>query len=212
MRMDGVGWRARRFMVERSLTVGVEGRSTRRAIGPSGHNGRMKSSLQQRIVIGLALVVAFSAIVVASLFSGDTTPATVVISGSPADGGGDRSAVGQPVSTIPINPIQRWFPAAGEGSGCSEPVGVDLLPGFGAVLTINGVEIAESDTNVYTDFASRTFSAGGSQGQVTWGPETDCPFGQILRPTGNQVVACVYQIIEGPGACTTIARPDTFDF
>ncbi len=158
------------------------------------------SSNRQRLVIGLALVVAFGALGVAAAYSGERTPSEPVLTGSAADGGGDRSGddLGTPLN---VNPIEGWFPRSGIGSTCSEPVGVDLIPGYSAILTINGVEIADVDTNVYVDIENRVISAGGSQGHVTWGPEESCPNGTILRPQGNVVEACVYRVEEGPGSC-----------
>ncbi len=170
-------------------------------------------TLRQQITIGLLVLVAFLCLGVAIAFSGDTSPSTPVFSGSAADGGGDRSAdPDAPPVTLDVDPVLGWFPAAGEGSGCSEVVGVRLLPGYTAILTINGTVIPEEETNVYTDFENRVLSAGGSQGQVTWGPEEGCPFGTILRPTSNQVVACIYRVEDGPTNCTTRANPSTFDF
>lgn len=158
------------------------------------------TSLRSRVAIGLAIVVAFGALVVAAAFSGERTPSAPVLSGSAADGGGERDGdeLGEPLD---VNPIEAWLPRSGIGSTCTEPVGVDLIPGYSAILTINGTEIAEEDTNVYTDFDTREFSAGGSQGQVTWGPEEDCPNGSLLRPQGNTVEACIYRVEEGPASC-----------
>jgi len=168
---------------------------------------------RQRIIAGFAVAVAFGALAVAAIYSADTGPADPVFSGGVVDGGGDRPDDPNEVGVeLEIDPIQRWFPLAGEGSACSEVVGVDLIPGYTALLTINGVKIPIEETNVYSDIDSKTLSAGGSQGQVTWGPEPDCPFGQILRPTANEVVACIYRIGDGPANCRTLRRPDTFDF
>lgn len=167
------------------------------------------------------MLVAFGFLGLAFANSGNTDVAGPIISGSPVDGGGER--LDDPNAERPeldVNPIERWFPQAGEGSGCSEPVGVDLIPGYSALLTINGTPIAPEDTNalISTDTNNdgitdvTAFSAGGSQGEVTWGPEEDCPFGLLLRPTNNRVSACIYRIEEGPENCRTRARPDTFDF
>ncbi len=179
------------------------------------------TSLRQRLVIGTAILVAFGALIVAGVYSGDTSPSAPVLSGGPADGGGDRgSDVAAPLN---INPVEGWFPASGEGSGCSEPVGVDLIPGYSAILTINGVTIPDDETNVYISNVdgsanpnladgARVLSAGGSQGHVTWGPEPNCPFGSVLRPTANEVIACIYRLEDGPASCRPTRRPDTFDF
>lgn len=172
---------------------------------------------RQRIIASVAVCVAFACLGLAIAYSGDGDDTGPILSGSPVDGGGVRDA--EQVE-LDVNPIEGWFPAAGEGSGCSEPVGVDLIPGFSALLTINGVPIAPEDTNAFVSVDNNgdgitdatAISAGASQGQVTWGPEEDCPFGEILRPTNNRVSACIYRVEEGPANCRVRARPDTFDF
>lgn len=167
------------------------------------------SSNRSRFVIAAALIVAFGALITAAAFSGERTPSAPVLSGSAADGGGERD--GEDIGTpLDVNPIEAWLPQSGIGSTCTEAVGVDLIPGYSAILTINGVEIAEEDTNVYLDFEARELSAGGSQGQVTWGPEEDCPNGLILRPQGNTVEACIYRVDEGPASCR-VGASFTFD-
>lgn len=148
------------------------------------------------------MVIAFGALVLAAVYSGERTPSAPILSGSPVDGGGERDAEAVPLD---VDPIQGWFPRSGIGSTCTEVVGVDLIPGYSAVLTINGVAIAEDDTNVRVDTdgdgEKDAFSSGGSQGQVTWGPEPDCPNGSVLRPQGNVVEACIYRLVDGPETC-----------
>ncbi len=179
-------------------------------------------SWRQRAIAGGAVAVAFAILILGIVTGGSADEPEVVLSQSPVDGGGTRDGEAVP---LVIDPVESWFPAAGEGSACSEAVGVDLLSGYMAILTINGVQIPENETNVYlrddsidpnanpnAQSGTRTLTAGGSQGQVTWGPEPDCPFGEILRPTGNTVSACVYRIQDGPANCRRIDRPDAFDF
>lgn len=150
---------------------------------------------QQRAVIVLGVLLAFGAIVLAAIYQEDTSPSRPVLSGSAADGGGIRTAdANEEGQVLDVNPIEGWLPRSGIGSTCSEAVGVDLIPGFGAELTINGRAIPESDMNS-SDSASR------SLGQYTFGPEEDCPNGTVLRPQGNRVEACVYRLDEGPGSC-----------
>lgn len=178
-------------------------------------------TVRQRIIVCIAVFIAFGCLGLAAAYSGNTDVAGPIISGGAVDGGGERLA--DPNAERPeldVNPIQGWFPRAGEGSGCSEVVGIDLIPGYSALLTINGVAIAPEDTNALISIDSNNdgitdgtaISAGGSQGQVTWGPEEDCPFGLILRPTNNRVTACIYRNEDGPENCQVRARPDTFDF
>ena len=176
---------------------------------------------RQRLIIGGALIVAFACLGLAIAYSGDTSVAGPVFSGGALDGGGERlDDPNAERAELDLNPIERWFPQAGEGSGCSEVVGVDLIPGYSALLTINGVPIPPEETNSLAEIDTNNdgvtdataISAGASQGQVTWGPEADCPFGEILRPTNNRVTACVYRIEDGPQNCRPWSRPDTFDF
>jgi len=171
--------------------------------------------------VGAAVAVAFACLGVAIAYSGDNSVAGPVFSGSPVDGGGERGDdPNAATEELDVNPIERWFPLAGEGSACSEPVGVDLIPGYSALLTINGVAIPAEDTNQIVAIDNdndgitdaTAISAGASQGQVTWGPEEDCPFGLILRPTNNRVTACIYRVEQGPDNCRNRSRPDTFDF
>lgn len=153
------------------------------------------SRSKQWLIIGAGVVVAFGALVLAAVYQADTSPAEPVLSGSAADGGGERPAdANAEAAPLDVNPIEEWLPKSGEGSTCSEAVGVDLIPGYGAVLTINGVTIDEEQKN-------DPFSAGGSLGQVTYGPEEGCPNGELLRPQGNVVEACVYRLAEGPENC-----------
>lgn len=178
-------------------------------------------TLRQRIIVGVAVAVAFGLLGLAAAYSDNTDVAGPIISGGAVDGGGERlDDPNAEREELDLNPIQGWFPQAGEGSGCSEPVGVDLIPGYSAILTINGITIAPEDTNALVSIDSNNdgitdataISAGASQGQITWGPEEDCPFGLILRPTNNRVSACIYRVEDGPENCRTRARPDTFDF
>lgn len=111
-----------------------------------------------------------------------------------------------------VNPIEGWFPRSGEGSACREAVGVDLIGGFGANLTINGVAIGQNQMNVNLDAegeATNEITASRSLGHYTFGPEPDCPNGDILRATKNVIQACVYRLVEGPDGC--VVSEFTFD-
>jgi hypothetical protein len=167
------------------------------------------SRTTQRIIILVGVFVAFGALVLAATYQADTSPSAPVLSGSAADGGGERpddpNSEGAPLD---VNPIQEWLPRSGIGSTCSEAVGVDLIPGFGAVLTINGRTIGEDELNGNTE--SGSVDASRTLGQYVYGPEEDCPNGAILRPQNNIVEACVYRLDEGPANCRTYP-PFTFD-
>lgn len=155
-----------------------------------------KPSGQTLITIG-ALTLAGCAIVLASIYSGDQSNGPVINSGAAADG----------PDTNGLTPVEGWFPRTGQGGACSEQVGVDLISGFAATLTINGTPIPESEMNTYelatADDGTRStvLSADGSLGRFTWGPEPDCPNGSVLRARDNVVVACVYEIGDNPANC-----------
>jgi hypothetical protein len=160
-------------------------------------------------LIGVGLVVALSMIVLAATYSGGSGTAEPVISGGPVDGGGDRNDLA--TEPLDIDPIEAFLPRTGEGSTCTEAVGVDLIPGFSAVLTINGTPIPVDQMNGYTvnDSGVREATAGSSLGEFSWGPEADCPRGDILRPQDNRLEACVYRNIDGPESCRVFVH--TFD-
>jgi hypothetical protein len=160
--------------------------------------------LQYGLIAG-GLAIALLMIVLAAVYSADTGDTGPVFSGGPVDGGGERDDVEDGGQELDINPIEGFLPRTGEGSTCTEPVGVDLIPGFSAILTINGVEIPPEDING----ADGVATAGSSLGEVSWGPEEGCPRGAILRPQGNRLEACVYRNIDGPDTCRTFVH--TFD-
>ncbi len=157
----------------------------------------MRKPRRQTLITFAALTAAFGAIALASIYSGDQAGSPIVNTGAAADG---------PV-TNGITPVEGWYPRTGQGGACSEQVGVDLIDGYAATLTINGVPIAENEMNTYelaeADDGTRStvLSAGGSLGQFTWGPEPDCPAGVVLRPQNNEVVACVFEIGDSPANC-----------
>jgi hypothetical protein len=130
--------------------------------------------------------------VLGALFQADTSPedAIFVSGGAPAPGapsGGPAAPASQP--------IEGWFPRGGQAAACSEPVGVDLAPGFRASLTINGVPIPDDELNP-------AGTAAATLNHVTWGPEPDRPRGAVLRPEDNEVVACVWRVEDQPTSCT----------
>ena len=119
-------------------------------------------------------------------------------------GAGTSESASASSTTAAINPIEGFLPRSGAGSACREPVGVDLVEGFGATLTINGVSIAPEQMNVVLGAGGETtneVTASRSLGHYTFGPELDCPNGAVIRATNNVMQACVYRLVEGPGAC-----------
>ncbi len=157
-------------------------------------------------LIAAGLAIAVLMLVLATIYSGsDNTNIDAPISGGPVDGGGDRDDEDTGKVALDVNPIEAFLPRTGEGSTCTEAVGVDLIPGFSATLTINGVAIPEEDINGADGIAT----AGSSLGEVSWGPEEGCPRGKILRPQGNRLEACVYRLTDGPESCRNWVH--TFD-
>lgn len=120
------------------------------------------------------------------------------------DNGGGGSASGD--AAPPTNPIEGFLPRSGEASACREPVGVDLIAGYAAKLTINGVAIPPEEMNVNIDADGRItdeVTASRSLSLYTFGPEEDCPNGEILRATDNVMRVCVYRLVDGPASCVT---------
>ena len=106
-----------------------------------------------------------------------------------------------------VSPVEGFLPASGPATGCSEAVGVDLVSGYEAILTINGFKIAPEDMNVNLDDTgaiTSEVSASRSLGHYTFGPEQDCPNGEVLRSTNNLVQACVYRLEDGPDNCQLV--------
>ena len=116
------------------------------------------------------------------------------------DGAGGASGE----APTPVSPIEGFLPRSGEASACREPVGVDLIPGYAATLTINGVEIPPERMNVVVDEdgeITEELTASRTLFVYTFGPEPDCPNGEILRATNNVMRACVYRLEDGPANC-----------
>lgn len=167
---------------------------------------------QQRLVtMGLVGVAGF-ALVVGALFQGERLPedpTEININEAAVNGGVESSETDTPTA---INPIEGFLPQSGEASACREPVGVDLISGYAATLTINGVEIPPEQMNVNLDDSgtiSREITASRSLSQYTFGPEENCPNGSILRATNNVMQACVYRLEDGPDSC--VVSEVTFD-
>jgi hypothetical protein len=122
---------------------------------------------------------------------------STAVSGAPADDG--------QTADVTVGPIEGFLPKSGEASACSEPVGVDLVPGFGAELTINGLLIAPEDMNVNLTpegEISTVITASRSLGHYTFRPDDNCPNGSRLRPVGNVLQVCVYRLSDATQTCT----------
>ncbi len=158
-----------------------------------------------------AIVVAFAALVLGAMYDAPTEPTAIVRTQSAADGGGERDGES---AVLDVTPVEGWFPQTGVGSTCTEAVGVDLIPGYAALLVINGEPIPDTELNIYTNPEAppgeRELTASGALGRYTWGPEEGCPNGRLLRPEGNSVMACVYRVDQGPNGCRQYG-PFNFD-
>lgn len=159
---------------------------------------------RQRVIVAGGATIAVIAMVLAATYQADTDASQPVLTGTAADGGGSRPVdAAEPQAELVVTPVEGWFPKSGEGSTCSEPVGVDLIPGYAASLIINGQTLAPEQLN-------NVESAGRTLDQYTYGPEPDCPNGVLLRPQNNTVQACVYRIVDGPESCE-LTQPFAFD-
>lgn len=179
-------------------------------------------TVRQRFGMGALLLGAALALVLGVIYQDDDRldqnnviggSGTAPITTAP-DGSGGAAAVADPGSDAPIGgPIEAFLPRSGEASACSESVGVDLIPGYGATLTINGIEIAPEDMNVNLDAAGQitnVITASRSLGQYTFEPDDNCPNGSLLRPVNNVLEVCVYRLSDTSQSCT-IRRENVFD-
>lgn len=190
-------------------TSGIHDVGTRSA---PRHNGFVISRNQQRWISLGVVAIAGVALGLGITYQGERLPEEdnpAVVGSIPGaasslpDGVG---GVGGVTSTFPTNPIEEFLPRSGQASACREPVGVDLQPGYAAVLTINGIEIAPEEMNVVLDEdgePTQEQTASRSLGQYTFGPEENCPNGRVLRATDNVLQACVYRVEDGAESCVT---------
>lgn len=148
---------------------------------------------------------AFLAIVIGAVYQDDNrldepnivgagTTSTVAGAAAPADSAPVATAI-----------IEGFLPKSGEASACREAVGVDLAPNYGAILTINGVEVAPEEMNVNLTpegEISGVVTASRSLGQYTFQPDENCPNGRWLRPVDNSLEVCVYLLSDASQRCT----------
>ncbi|MEM7322183.1 MAG: hypothetical protein AAF531_03775 [Actinomycetota bacterium] len=171
----------------------------------------MISQTRQRFAMAGMVAVALLAIVLAAIYQDDNKldQPNIVGQGNTADAAAGDGAP----APAPTGPIEAFLPRSGEASACSEDIGVDLAPGFGARLTINGVEIAPEDMNVNLDEdgeISEVVTASRSLGQYTFKPDDNCPNGSLLRPVDNVLEVCVYRLSDNTQACA-VRRENIFD-
>jgi hypothetical protein len=163
--------------------------------------------------MGGMVAVALLAIVLAAIYQDDNKLDQVNIVGQNQSASGADGADGPTPAPAPTGPIEGFLPKSGEASACSEEIGVDLAPGFGAKLTINGTEIAPEEMNVNLDEEgniSDVVTASRSLGQYTFSPEDNCPNGSLLRPLDNVLEVCIYRLSDNTQACA-VRRQNIFD-
>lgn len=162
---------------------------------------RRRTSLFWVNIGGVTLAVG--ALVAAAVYGADTgVDDTPII---------DEEFIGEDeaaVETAAAAAVEGFLPSSGQGSTCTEPIGVDLAPGFGATLTINGRPIPDGELNRFETDPSQpegtVLQAGASLNQYTWGPEEGCPNGELIRARDNVVQACVYRLEDGPSNCRIV--------
>lgn len=189
----------------------------------------MISQSKQRI-ISIALVgVAVGALVLGAIYQDDdrlddpsfvginqtsddpTTGAT-----TPSDGGDGTASATTLAGTDGSgpSPVERFLPEGGAAVACEEQVGVDLLPGYGARLTINGREVPDDVMDLVFDEDGKVIpgdkSAFRSIGFYTFTPDANCPNGKWLRPVDNVLDICVYRL-EDPARSCTLTTQYVFD-
>lgn len=167
--------------------------------------GVPRSRLARILLTLFVLGVAVALLALGALYQDDTSPE--VFNTGQAANPMVGTAPGEPASpgtrgAVPVvDPVEGWYPQGGQAAACTEGVGVDLAPGYRASLTINGVPIPDDQLN-------DPESAAATLNRYTWGPERDCPRGEILRPEANVLEACVWRIGEPASTC----RPYRFTF
>lgn len=164
----------------------------------------VSSRTQRLVTIGL-VATAGAALVLGATYQGERLPEDPVVVGAESSANDAEPTIEPAESGGVVNPVEAWFPQSGAGAACREPVGVDLIGGYGATLSINGIAIADEQMNVTLDEDGNPtdqVTASRSLGHYTFGPETACPNGSVLRATDNVIQACVYRLVEGPETCT----------
>lgn len=167
----------------------------------------MISQTRQRFAMGGMVTVALLSIVLAAIYQDDDKLNEAnIVGGNPAttiasDGDGQGQTANAPATG---GPIEGFLPKSGEASACRERIGVDLADGFGAKLTINGIEIAPEDMNVNLDAEGKisdVITASRSLGQYTFKPDDNCPNGSMLRAVDNVLEVCVYRLSDNTQSC-----------
>ena len=180
----------------------------------------MISQTRQRFAIAGMLAVALLALILAAAYQDDDKldePRIVGTDPATSAAAGGQAAEPAPSPTSPSDSaagaIEGFLPRSGEGSACREEIGVDLAPGFGAKLTINGIVIPPEQMNVNLDEngeISDVVTASRSLGYYTFKPDDNCPNGTYIRPVDNVLEVCVFRLSDATQACT-VRTENVFD-
>ncbi len=163
------------------------------------------------------MVTAFGALALGVVYQDDNRLDEPVIVGLDPDVGAnpdsgspgvtESTLAGGDAANVPTSggAIEALLPEGGEASACREPIGVDLAAGFGARLTINGIEITPEEMNVNLDDSgeiTNVITPTRSLGHFTFAAEDKCPNGRFLRPLENVLEICVYRFDDPSEGCT----------
>lgn len=170
---------------------------------------RAKSSVisqrRQRWISAGLLLLALGALILAAIYGEDDSTGSARAAGLGASATDSTLAPGADAVPPATQIIEGFLPRGGEASACSEPVGVDLVSGYGARLTINGIQIAPEEMNVNLDAngeITNVLTPTRTLGHFTFRPTDDCPNGRWLRPVDNVLDVCVYRFDDPSASCT----------
>lgn len=162
------------------------------------------SQRRQRWISAGVLVLAVGALVLAAFYGEDDSTGSVRAAGGAASASDTTLAPEADAVSPATQIIEEFLPQGGEASACSEPIGVDLIGGYGARLAINGVDIAPEEMNVNLDGdgeITNVLTPTRSLGHFTFQPGDDCPNGRWLRPVDNVLEVCVYRFDDPSASC-----------
>ena len=180
--------------------------------GGSGRSSVISQRRQRWISAGI-LLLAVGALILAALYGEDDSTGSSRAAGLGASASDTTLAPSADAVPPATQIIEEFLPMGGEASACSEPVGVDLIGGYGARLTINGIEIAPEEMNVNLDAngeITNVMTPTRTLGHFTFEPDEDCPNGRRLRPLGNVLEVCVYRF-DDPSASCALRTEYVFD-
>ena len=186
-------------------TVGVttSGSQTDSSSGDTPGARPVISQRRQRWISAGILLLAAGALVLAAIYGENDSTGSARASGLGASASDTTLAPTADAIPPATQIIEGFLPQGGEASACSEPVGVDLIGGYGARLTINGIEISPEEMNVNLDAdgeITNVLTPTRSLGHFTFQPGDDCPNGRWLRAVDNVLDVCVYRF-DDPSAC-----------